>query len=562
MKSNIATELLTPLRTFRMARVRASNRAAYRMHGLTLSVVLLLLSSCSKKFLDRPPLGGQTGDNFYTSRDAGFKTVTNCYMGYNTFWGYQAALVELGNMATDESEKGGSDAGDRPFAADLGYGRALSSNETLSGLWTSCYSVIGNCNTGLDNLPKAALVDNKGNPVPDTVKSRYIAEIRFLRAYFYFDLARVFGGVPLLTTTLTTADRDKLPRATDQDTYKFITDELVACTQAAGLPSKNNLPAAELGRVTKEAAWAMLARVYLFYAGTDNTLYAKARDAAKQVIDAGAFSLAPNYQDLFLPNGYLLPENVFAVHYQVDNALGVQGTYTPLYTNPRCVAGYGFDCPTESLVNEFETGDPRLMLTVLDQGDVFPGAAGGLDVMDFTSGAGSGHFGRKIYYTAARRGATWGYPGNPWTFYLVRYSDVLLMYAEALLESGGDKQEVANYINMVRHRANTSSHTDAEAVSRVRTIPNNPLPDVAASDDLRTAVRHERRTELGMEYLRLYDLIRWGTYVSTMHDFATKPYANGRGAAFKAPAAGRYLFPIPQTEIDLSGGSITQNPGY
>jgi hypothetical protein len=182
--------------------------------------------------------------------------------------------------------------------------------------------------------------------------------------------------------------------------------------------------------------------------------------------------------------------------------------------------------------------------------------------MDFTSGAGSGHFGRKIFYTAARRGSTWGYPGNPWTFYLIRYADVLLMYAEATLESGGDKQVVADYINMVRHRASTSSHIDVEAVSRVRTIPNIPLPDVSAASDLRSALRHERRTELGMEYQRLYDLIRWGTYVPTMHAFAAQPYANGRGAAFKEPAAPRFVFPIPQTEIDLSGGSITQNPGY
>jgi hypothetical protein len=246
----------------------------------------------------------------------------------------------------------------------------------------------------------------------------------------------------------------------------------------------------------------------------------------------------------------------------MDIALGAQGSYTPLYTNPRCVAGYGFDCPTESLVNEFEPGDPRLLFTVLDQGDIFPRTDGGIDVMDFTSGAGSGHFGRKIFYTAARRGSTWGYPGNPWTFYAIRYSDVLLMYAEATLESGGDKQEVANYINMVRHRASSSSHTDAEAVSRIRIIPNIPLLDVSAGSDLLTALRHERRVEFGMEYQRLYDLIRWNTYASTMHAFAAQPYANGRGVAFKEAASGRFVFPIPQTEIDLSGGSITQNPGY
>ncbi len=525
-------------------------------------IPVLVFASCSKDYLDRPPLGGQNEDNFYSSRNAGFKTVVNCYMGFNNFWNYQAAQVELGNMATDESEKGGSDAGDRPFVADLAYGRALSSNETLSNLWQSCYSAIGNCNTGLDNLPKAALVDNNGAPVPDAVKNRYIAEIRFLRAYFYFDLVRVFGGVPLLTKTPTLNDRNKLPRASEQDLFKFITDEFSACANAPELPARKDLPAAELGRVTKEAAWAMLARVYLFYAAGDNSLYAKARDAAKKVIDANSFSLAANYQNLFLPNGYLEAENVFAVHYDVNNALGATGSFVPLYTNPRSVAGYGFDCPTQSLVNEFEPGDPRLLFTVVDQGDVFPKTNGGTDVLDFTTGAGSGYFGRKVFYTDARRGSSWGWPGNPWTFYLIRYADVLLMYAEALNESGGDKQEVAAYINQVRHRANQSSRTDAEAVHRVRTIAAASIPDVHPGDDLRKALRHERRVELGMEYQRLYDLIRWRTYVSTMHSFASQPYANGRGSAFKEPAGGRFLFPIPQTEIDLSGGSITQNPGY
>src|SRR6186713_1929520 len=101
-----------------------------KLHILTLGATLCL-SSCAKNFLDRPSLGGQTEENFYTSRDAGLKTVSNCYATFNTFWDYQAAMVDLGNIATDESEKGGSDAGDRPSAADLGYGRALSNNEQL-----------------------------------------------------------------------------------------------------------------------------------------------------------------------------------------------------------------------------------------------------------------------------------------------------------------------------------------------------------------------------------------------------------------------------------------------
>jgi hypothetical protein len=134
------------------------------------------------------------------------------------------------------------------------------------------------------------------------------------------------------------------------------------------------------------------------------------------------------------------------------------------------------------------------------------------------------------------------------------------MYAEALLESGGDKQEVANNINLVRKRANGSSRKDAEAVSRVRTIAATTLADVKASDDLRKAVRHERRVEFAMEFGRLYDLQRWNAYIETMNIFATKPKSNGRGANFKKGV--NELLPVPQVEIDRSGGSTTQNPGY
>ena len=149
---------------------------------------------------------------------------------------------------------------------------------------------------------------------------------------------------------------------------------------------------------------------------------------------------------------------------------------------------------------------------------------------------------------------------SAWTFHPIRYADVLLMYAEALLESGGNKEEVATTINMVRQRASNSRRTDSEAISRARTIQNVPLPNVLASDDLRIAVRHERRVEFAMEYQRLFDLIRWNSLIETMNTYAAKPKSNGKGANFKKGI--NELFPVPQVEIDRSGGSITQNPGY
>ena len=134
------------------------------------------------------------------------------------------------------------------------------------------------------------------------------------------------------------------------------------------------------------------------------------------------------------------------------------------------------------------------------------------------------------------------------------------MYAEALIEGGGDKQEAAKYINMVRARAANSPKTDVEATSRVRKIAAINLPDVTASDDLRVAVRHERRVELAMEYHRLFDLIRWGNLVETMQAYSKKPSSNGKGGNYTKGK--NEVFPIPQVEIDRSGGSITQNPNY
>ena len=522
-------------------------------------LALFCISSCSKDYLDRPPLGIQTDANFYTSPDAGFKTVVNCYTGFNNFWNYQAALIELGNMATDDFDKGGSDAGDRPFVTDLGFGRAQSTNETLSDFWSGCYAAIGNCNVALDNLPDAALIDASGKPVADNVKKRYIAEIRFLRAFFYFDLVRVYGGVPLVTKTLSVDDRDKLTRASDTAVLNFIINEWTACIP--DLPSRNGLPANELGRATKEATWAFMAQAYLFFAGQDQSLYTKARDAAKQVIDSKAFSLDPNYQHLFLADGYKSTEAVFPVIFGDNPAAFIYGSNVPIYCSPRSVGGWGFDCATQNLVDEFEANDPRLLFTVLDQGDAFPASGGGQEVMDFTTSPNTGYYNRKEFLVASRRGQGWG--NDAFTLHLMRYADVLLIYAEASLESGGDKQEVATYINMIRSRASHSDHTDAEALKRVRTIANAPLSLVKTSDDLEAAIRHERRVEFGGEYERLFDLIRWGTYVSTMHAFSAKPYSNGKGAAFKEPAnGGRYVFPIPQVEIDRSGGSIVQNPGF
>ena len=198
------------------------------------------------------------------------------------------------------------------------------------------------------------------------------------------------------------------------------------------------------------------------------------------------------------------------------------------------------------------------MFTILQSGDIFPKLNATQEVLDFSTYPNNGYHNRKVYLPESRRGQGWG--NDAWTYHPIRYADVLLMYAEGLIESGGDKAEAATYINMVRKRASNSTRKDVEAVSRITKIAETPLADVKATDDLRKAVRHERRVELAMEYHRLFDLIRWNSLVETMKAYSLKPLSNGKGGNFTAGK--NEVFPIPQTEIDRSGGSIVQNPNY
>jgi len=197
------------------------------------------------------------------------------------------------------------------------------------------------------------------------------------------------------------------------------------------------------------------------------------------------------------------------------------------------------------------------LYTIIEPGDKFPKEKGS-ETLDFSTYPNTGYHSRKAFLVVSRRGNGWG--DDAWTFHIIRYADVLLLYAEALVQTNGDKDEIVKYINMVRDRANDSRSGDIEATSRVLIIPNIKLKPVTINDDLLAAVKHERRVELAMEYNRLYDLKRWNCYVETMNTFSTYSYAKGRGAAFKKGI--NELFPIPQVEIDRSGGSIKQNPGY
>lgn len=496
-------------------------------------------------------------NKFFESPDAGFKALIKCYQMMNDFYRFERPRMDLYNISTDDSEKGGSGAGDGLAAQELSFGRPLASNEDLYNLWEGMYMGIARCNILIEKLNEVQMIDASGYPLTEEVKARYMAEARFLRAFYHFELCKIFGGVPVVKRVLTVADSKKLERDTESETAKFIIEEFKSIAEETNLPSKKTLPASELGRVTREAVWSMQARVYMYFAKDNADYYADGRDAAKRVIDSNSCILEPNFQDLFLANGYLSAESIFTNIRGDVPAEYIYGSFLPCYASPRSCGAFGFDQPTQNLVDEFEDGDPRLLYTIVEPGDKFPTASGS-ETLNFSTYPNTGYHNRKAFLVESRRGAGWG--DDAWSFHHIRYADVLLLYAEALIQTGGDKKDIVECINAVRDRANKSRSGDAEAVSRVRAISDTPLRMVNESDDLLAAVKHERRVELAMEYNRLYDLKRWNCYIETMNAFAEFEYSNGRGAAFRKGV--NEVFPIPQSEIDRTGGSIKQNPGY
>ena len=325
---------------------------------------VITLASCSD-FLTKDPKGTMDEDRFFNTQDAGFKSLIKCYQMLNDFYRFERPRMDLYNISTDDAEKGGSDAGDGQAASELTFGKPLASNTDLYNLWEGMYMGIARCNTLIEKIPVADMIDAAGYPLKKEVKARYMAEARFLRAFYHFELCKIFGGVPIVNKTLTVAASKSLVRATEAETAAFIMDELKAIADDESLPSKLTLPTRELGRVTREAVWAMQAKVYMYFAKDDEKLCEAGRDAAKRVIDSGNYELEPDFQNLYRADGYLSCESIFVnIRGDVPSEY-IYGSFLPCYASPRSTGAYGFDQPTQNLVDEFEKGDPRLLYTII-----------------------------------------------------------------------------------------------------------------------------------------------------------------------------------------------------
>ena len=545
-----------------------------------LTMAIIFVYACSNDFLERDPLGVTDEDTYYTTDGAAMELLTNCYETMLAGFPYSINRVAEGTETVDDADVGGSDAGDRPQTADVATGNPETSNSLLLETWDNRYEGIGRCNSALEAFSTEGIFFvSDGDTVSEETISRYISEVKFLRAWYYFDLVTVFKEVPLIVSTLDASER--VAKASIEDIRTQLYDDLDAAIDDDNLPRASELTSDELGRVSKDAAYVLKGRIALYLAGLMSqgkmdgdaaTDYGLAKSAASEVINTGGLSLLDDYQELYrgdYETGTQSAECIFTVLSTYDGNIGMETDHFAIMNVGRNnVGGWGGNCPTKDLASEFEVGDPRKIFTIISDGDIFPSLDGGEEYHDYT-----GYYNnnlqqsRKAYVPQAYR-ENGGLVKSNWSPYWIRYSEVLLIYAEATLETGGSNSEVAEYINMVRQRAFvTTSKEDEEAIYRKFEEDLFPIDEstftsqyaVKESDDLLEAIKHERRVELALEGLRLYDLIRWGDYATTM-----QAYYQNDGFADKGISAteNSWPFPIPQTEIDASNGVLVQNSNY
>ena len=549
-------------------------------------ISIVVLYSCSDSFLDSEQYASISEEGYYKTPDAAFKAVTNCYTNMIPWgdWDYYLNRIEIGSNITDDADAGGSDANDRADTKNIATGRPLTSNGELLNTWTRRFTGISRCNSAIEGISKASsLVAANGSVVSDETKSRYISELKFLRAWFYFDLVATFGSVPLITETPVPT---QLPaKASIEDLRAQIIKDIDECLSDPNLPT--NVSSSEYGRISKYVANAFKARVCLFFAGLEEkgkmtgdaaSDYTLALNAAKVVYNSQAFSLVTDYQNLFRGDYFagshaseLASECIFTVlRKYVPGYMDIGYCTAVMYAGRGEVGGWGGNCPTLDFSESFDSRDPRKLFSVIESGDIFPNVDGKLITHSY-KGYDNIHLqqSRKAFVPDRfRNGYSLGDIRSDWTPYYIRYADLILMYAEALQKTGGNNQKIADLINEVRYRAFvTTSKKDEEATFRAADNALIAIDDsyfqtnlaVKAGDDLLKAIKNERRWELGLEGYRFIDLLRWDDYVGVMNAYYTKqPYANkGKLVTDKS-----WPFPIPQTEIDIANGVLIQNENY
>jgi hypothetical protein len=468
---------------------------------------LLICTQMSCNLLDQQLESNFTPDNFYKNADDAKAAVSAAYDPLNTQHMYDQAMWVLQDQATDDAEWGGGRSTANQAKNDVDKYSFTPATSTFQSVWSAAYSGINKANAVLAHVPAIGM---------DTaLRSRYLAEAQFLRGFYYFTLVRLFGGVPLVLQETTSLENLEVPRASTDEIYQQVISDFSSA--AAVLPLRYS--GADLGRATKGAALAFLAKVYL-----TREDWPAASAKCKEVMDLGVYDIWDNFADAFLINNKNGKEAVFEVQ-ALGGGLGegsfMQGYMRPNFDKVNGIAGFGDDPVTKNLYDTYRATDNRRDVTIrLYSSTSVPAAPASIVFPAYV-------------YKYRDPSATANGEGSN-NFPVIRYADVLLMYAEALNEQAAGNVAAFDAVNRLRRRAG---------------IP--ALETTLTQDQFRDSILLERRLELAFEGHRWYDLVRTKRLISAMKAQNPSIVVSER----------HYLYPIPQTEIDVNG-KLKQNPDY
>jgi starch-binding outer membrane protein, SusD/RagB family len=490
-----------------------------KTYTIALTVLLAIAFTGCESFLDKEPQGALTQTTFPTSESDALLAVNATY-GTMLDVGFHSGTFPILDIMSDDARKGSNPTDQSAEIGPYDNFKFTKTGGELKSWWATLYMGVKRANIVIE---KVSVIE-----MDATLRSRYVAEAKFLRGLFYFDLVRAWGDVPLVIALDPPTNMARSPKA---EVYSQIEEDLLAAI--ADLDEKNSQPADQLGRATKGSARALLAKVYLFKGD-----YINAEKYAMEVINSNKYDLEPVFVNASSVTGEHGIESVFEI-----GAIGLEAAGGNQFANVQGVRGtpnrgWGFNRPSPNLRASFETGDPRLKGTIIDLGDVIDGIAitGDGTTPDVTTDADGNIletecYNRKVWTPGNNVATQFGHNRR-----ILRYADVLLMAAEALNEN--NKPDLAlTYLNKVRERAREGNNTI--------------LADITTTDKstLRTHILAERRNELAMEGHRFWDLIRTGKAAEVLGPLG---FVTGKNE----------LLPIPQNEIDISQGSLTQNPNW
>ena len=447
-------------------------RTTYTSFLLSAAIISLLVS-CSKDFLNVTPPSA-TLDSYFNSEKnvqllliGAYSELTMDETNYFPYW--------LGDILCHDSYKGGEGPGDQSFIVPLQLFEYSSGNPGLAEPYTRYYTAINRCNTIIDNTKLMA--DSLISPGD---KAEITAEAQFIRGYFYFELIKMFGSVPLVLHQLPSSLTNE-PLNSTAELWNQVENDFDSAAMVLPVKSAQS----DVGRATKGAALGFLCKAYIY-----EQKWQQALNMADTIIASGQYQLEPVYANNWLLSHKNGVESVFEIQF-ANSGTGQYGnlnsgnTFSVFEETRSDGTGYGFDCPTDTFVSNFEPGDVRLKATVIHDGDTLWPGTQDQTIADNHTGFSTcldGYTVKKFQLPPSER-PTDDPSDAPNDWICIRYAEVLLWRAEAAAHVGGDWQD---YVNMVRNRAALPNTTNSDALS---------------------AIYHERVVELGMEGQHFWDII-------------------------------------------------------